>query len=363
MKRLLSHSEIRTLSTCEAAHAFKYTGVLSDGDTLSPKHALPDRLREGSAFGAAMAVLHAGPPTPDTLARARGEATMYLEEHQENWTQEELRDVAVKLDRIVRHYAATADLFHVADPETRLEVALPSRVTLAGGKTRKSTRYGFEGYLDGIHTAANGGVWIVDYKLRDSLSDFDAVANDRQWRRYAWAWREIHGVSPAGIKVVERKNGYPEPEAEVKRNANGRLSKIQACTPDTYRRAFWADKESGLAEKLLPTAEEATEILEKLRERHDPKHWQRVHTIILRESEIDEAGRELASAANRVGQLERGDLYPLRTVSRSTCGGCDFRDACAEPGDRPVVDAFYTREVPKRLRPPREIETTEREAA
>lgn len=367
-KRRISHSEVRTLSTCEAKWDMSYGDKLA-GSSLKPKYTA-DRLREGSAWGAAVAALHGY--VGESYSHAMNAATdamddSLLDDAVRIWRKtgtfevDAMRESSARLLRILAHYASTADLIPTYAPETRLEVALPSRVSLAGGKVRKSTRYDFEGYLDNLHRAPNDGVWIVDYKLRDSLSDFAAVENDRQWRRYCWAYREIHGVSPAGVKVIERLNGYPEPEADVKRNANGRLSKIQQCKPETYRVAVAHDvdlaREGELKPSLVPDLDESSEIIAKLTERHRPDHWQRVHTIILRESEIDEAGRELASAAHRIGMLERGDLYPIRNVSRSTCGGCDFRDACPNPDDRPVVDAFYSRDLPKRLRPPRTHDT------
>ncbi len=61
-----------------------------------------------------------------------------------------------------------------------------------------------------------------------------------------------------------------------------------------------------------------------------------------------QAGFQLTSSANLIGQLDAGSLTPIPNPSPSRCPGCQFREACTHPGDLALIDALYTRHAPKR---------------
>lgn len=337
--RLLSHSEIDTALTCQARHAFRYTGHLTDGDALKPRASAPP-LREGTAWGAAVAAWHAnadlGPMSAfapavkaleDSLAKdaaEQKEAGVYIAaDHAE---------FSARLGSLLVHYTDTAEQLKIDRLEDRLLVGIPSR---NGG--RKSTRYRFEGYVDGIHLDDPGRTWIKEYKLRGRLSSYESVAKSPQIRRYAWAYRERYGVEPAGVIVDERLNEIPKPARIL---ASGKVShaKDQMTTPELY---IAACEETGETPK--------PETVESLTSRK----WQARHTVIFRPGELDETGRELVSAARLIQQLDSGDLYPIRKPPIQGCSGCAFREICDSP-DGDLVDAYFRRVPPKRSRSDKE---------
>lgn len=331
MKRLLSHSEISTAYDCMAKHAYAYTGILTGGDALKPKRTHVN-LREGRAWGAGIAAWHyTGDKSAAHAAMARSLAADAEELTAAGfYDAQEHHATKNKLAAILEHEIGVSGRLDMVAMEEHLRVAVRSE----GG--RRSPRYDFEGYLDGV-VEEHGRVWIWEAKLRKQLSSLDQVARSPQLRRYAWAWREIHGVNPAGIILDERLNAAP---SEVKLNANGSVSKVQSCTVDAY-----------LAACLQAEQDPDEEVLSKLA----AKRWGERHRVFLTELEIAQAGRELGSSARLIHQLERagerGGLDPVRNPSPMRCPGCAYRDICGsgEPDDE-LIDALFTRIPPKRFR-------------
>lgn len=327
-KRRISHSEASTLLDCQFKHAFAYTGRLT-GDALKPKSTAP-QLREGAAWGAAVAAWHANFDKDPSEAHAHAMAAMEIRlsldaaRQQEHGTYDpdEHTRLATHLHTMLQDYVAHAEPIALTRPEHKLEVAIPSRT----GK-RASNRYVLEAFVDGVHTDSAGRDWIVEFKLRKQLQPFELIARDRQVRWYAWAWREVTGRPVAGVIVDQRLNAEP---AELRLNKNGAPSKVQSCRPDVYEQ----------------TDEPDAEVLAKLR----AKEWERRDPLILTDAELEEAGRQLASVGSLIHQLDAGQLYPIRNPSPMRCPGCAFRDICVSPGDTELVDALYERRPAKRER-------------
>lgn len=326
--RLISHSEASTLLDCQFKHAFSYTGQLT-GDALKPKSTAP-QLRAGAAWGAAVAAFHANAGDIDH-AKAALEIRLSLDAAEQQqfgtYDAEEHTELANHLLALVDDYALEAKPLSLTRPEHKLEVPIPSRT----GK-RASNRYRLECYLDGVHTDEDGRDWIVEFKLRKRLTDFELLAKARQTRWYAWAWRCETGRPIAGVIVEERLNALP---AEMKFNKDGSPSKVQSCRPDTYRAA--------VAGCIDPPD---SDVLAKL----ESKVWQKRTPFVLTDAELDEAGRQLASVGFLIQQLDSGLLYPVRNPSPMRCPGCAFRDICVEPGDTELVDALFERRPAKRER-------------
>jgi hypothetical protein len=329
MYRAISHSEADALLSCQAKHAFAYTGRLTDGSTLTARTVAPI-LRDGRAWGAGVASYH---------ALGHGTAAIYysLAEDKADQLQAGVFSEPA-FGEAVQHLTMLLDHYVTCDTEGRLLLVERERELLVplharqGTSRRRSNRYRLHAFLDGVHIDGEQRVWIVEFKLRNRLQPLSQIVLNRQIRWYAWAWREQTGREPVGVIVDERLNELP---ASVRLNKDGRVSKVQSCTPELYTAAC-ADAGQ----------EPDDEVLTQLRS----KVWQQRHRILLRPDELDEAGRQLASTAQLTHLMDSGALYPTRNPAPQRCSWCPFQPICADPADRDLIDALYTREVPKRDR-------------
>lgn len=333
MIRLLSHSEISRAQDCEFQWAFAYGGQLTDGDALRPKTTAP-LLREGRAWGRAVAAYQSNVLRSDALplghdaldesldedAEAQREAGTYLDQEHE--------EMAERLHAMLDHYAADSEPLPIERLEHELVVSLPSRRNAA----RASSRYRFQCFFDGLHVDEQGRTWIYEAKLRRRLSSFEQLALSRQARLYAWAYRAATGTEITGVIFDERLNEVPRPVAF---NKNGSPSRRQNCTPDAYEAAC----------RELDVEVDA-EVLAGLQS----KPWASRHWLVLRPDELDDTARQLISASQHVAELDSGARWPVRNPSPMRCPGCAFREICAAPGERDLVDALFDRQPPKRDR-------------
>lgn len=316
------------LLDCQLKHAFGYTGAATGGDALKPKVAA-EPLRAGKAWGEAVAVLH----SVGEEITAREVLHASLEEDAERQREHGLYDedahiaLVDELERILDHYTATAEPLPLLDAEHEIEVPIPSR----GGR-RPSNVYRLLAYLDGLHRDEEGRLWLVEFKLRKQLTAFEQVVLWRQLRWYSWAWREETGESITGAIVEERLRKAP---SEVKLNQDGTPSKQQSCRLDDYI-AAWQELGREPDEKVVAQLA--------------GKSWQRRHTVLFREGELDEAGQQLVSVGQQIHDLDVGLLYPIRNPSPMRCPGCAFREICPTPDDTELVDALFERVPAKKDR-------------
>lgn len=346
-RRLISHSELLSLYDCQAKHAFAYTGHLTDGVTLVP-HAPAARLRQGRAWGRAVAAFHMADAALPLSARFAAGLRAAVDSLEEDalamrahgfYDRAEHHDMLVRIADILWHYASTAEPLEISDPEFELNLPIASR----SGRGL-SNRYVFEGRLDGL-AVDDGRLWLVEYKMRDSLSEYEDVARDRQPRRYVWAAERQFDVRIAGIIVDERVSEAPKPARWVnaKRKGEGIDGRVPSQTADQLTTSSLyaaACEEAGVDVKQ--------ETVDKL----DARRWQRRHRVIFRRAEIEEAGRELVSAAQYVQLLDSGAIHPVRNAASWRCRGCQFKEICNEPGDREVLETNFDLRPPKRDRVP-----------
>jgi hypothetical protein len=322
--RLLSVTETSSLLDCPWRWDLGYGGHLA-GAALTPRDT-PMLLREGRAWGRAMAALHGHYNLTTHLVDAEQAARASIREDAEQreaaglLDPEAERQVTDLVLGCLHHYYATAELLPLVGAETRLECPLPAA-------QRHSNRYRLEAYLDGLHEDAHG-TWLVEFKWRRSrFPSWELAARMRQLRWYAWAWREHLGRDICGAILDERLGVLPEP---AHLNLDGRPSKVQTCTPEAYQAAGGSDPE----------------VLGRLKARE----WQLRRRITFRAHELDQAGTELRSVARLVHQYDVGQLAPIRHPHERNCNGCRFRAICDDPWDTELVDALYERRPPKRER-------------
>jgi hypothetical protein len=104
-------------------------------------------------------------------------------------------------------------------------------------------RYRFVVYLDGVHEDERGP-WVVEFKLRRSLTSFEQVALSRQTRGAAWSWWRTTGTPPVGAITAERWNEIPR-EARVLKDGSVSRAKDQLTTPRAYVKACLERDASG----------------------------------------------------------------------------------------------------------------------
>lgn len=328
MTRSISHSEVSTLLSCQAAHDFKYVGQLA-GSALRPKATAP-LLRDGRAWGAGVAAWHQTGNV--TLARSALLASLDEDVAEQRahglWLPDADREARGLLVALLSHYARTAERLPIDRLEHEIDVPIPSRT----GRGRSNT-YRLLYFVDGVHVDDDGRVWLVEFKLRRQLTAFEQVVLSRQIRWGAWAWRQQTGRDIAGVIVDERLKAQPTP---VKLNKDGTPSKVQTCELDLYV-AAWIERGEQPDEDVVA--------------RLAAKRWQARHPVVFRPGELDEAGRQLVSAAQQIRAFDAGALYPIRNPSPRACGGCQFRQICPAPDDVELVDALFERRPAKRDAP------------
>jgi hypothetical protein len=329
--RSISHSEISALLDCQARHDFAYVGQLA-GTALKSKTTAP-LLRDGRAWGAAVAAWHANSGLTTQITEAASALTEALQEDAAEqraaglYDQDAYAETWQRLNALLHHYIETSDPLPIDRLEHEIEVAIPSRT----GR-RRSNAYRLLCRFDGVHVDDDGRTWIVEFKLRGQLTPLEQIALSRQTRWYAWAWREHAGVQPAGVIVDERLNEVPKPARVVQGRKKGTFApshaKDQLCTVAAYT-ALCAEYDE-------PAQPETINALAARR-------WQQRHQVLFRDGELDEAGRQLVSAAWLANQMDTGHLWPIRNPSRARCPGCAFREICPDPGDTELVDALFHR--------------------
>ena len=230
-------------------------------------------------------------------------------------------DRVERLGEILDHYMSTAGkLENLTLLEGRFEVPLLSR-----GGIHRSTKYRLEGYLDGFTVDEDGGEWIVEFKLRQSLTPRKFLTLSRQHLWYAWARQALTKRPVIGVICDERLNDAPKPAKAVI------LSKRKTGT--TYRPSGDLD-EMTTAESYLALCDELGAIPKNHYEKIQAlqaRRWQQRERILFRPGELVEAGRELVSAGRLIADLERGDRYPIRNGQRLICQGCRYNEICPNP--------------------------------
>jgi hypothetical protein len=348
----ISYSEASSALSCEAAHAFGYTGrLLPDGSTLKAK-TIKRVLSAGRAWGAGVANWHAA--TPNVFRQADAITVMKVSvaddvrrmldfaqsiEQAQEITNEGL-SLMLDLETAFEHYVS---LCQPLGNLTRMEDDLISPIPARTGK-RSSSRYRYQARIDGFTVDRHGFEWLWECKFRSKLSRHEDLQRSRQLRWYAWARSRETGTPVVGVILDERLSTPPKPPriVKAKRKDEGIDGKTvshatdQLCTAEAYQAAC---EHFG--------ASMSVETYEAL----NARTWQQRVPIPFTKRELDEAGRELTSVAKTLSDLYFDpDRYPVRNASTMNCNGCFYRQICAHPEDTLLVDQLYQRRVPKHLR-------------
>lgn len=369
MKRDISYTEQSTLLTCQAQWDFNYGGYLA-GTALRSKET-PIILREGRAWGRAVAAFH------EAKVDRLDAAIIVLAEALEEDAQEQRdagfydadahRLTVAKLRKVLEQYAEETVPLSLDRLEHELFVPLPSR-----SGSGDSNRYRLQVLFDGVHTDAEGRVWLVEFKLRGELTAFELIANSRQIRYYAWAWQRETGQAVTGVIVDERLNAMPKPARWVKPKKKDEGIVVDPDQAEALG-APYSEKELEIhkgdegkltrrtvshAKDQLTTGELYTEACAKAGVEVDPealeqissRRWSQRRDVFLTSTEIEESGKELVSLGRQIAAIDSGQIFPVRNVKPQNCRGCRFREICNEPNDTDLVDSLFDRKPAKRNR-------------
>ena len=325
--RTISHSEVSALLACPARWDFQYGDRLA-GSSLERRAFAPTPGR-GRLWGATLQAWHAGADAHAALT-AEIDAALAEAGPERAALEPALAVMRDEVTALLEHYV---DVEATAWPQIELqqrerEILIPIPALNGHGR---SSRWRLHGYIDGIADLA-GRLYIVEYKLRHQLGRLDIITLGRQVRWYAWALRE-EGIPVAGVIYDERLNAAPKAPRVLK---NGKASHDRHQMTTAARYASLCRQLGG-----EPQADVANALAER--------RWQARHLLEFTSRELDEAGLELRDAAGLVAAADRM-AQPLRNASARTCPGCQFLDACPDPGDASLVDALYDRRPAKRDR-------------
>jgi hypothetical protein len=351
MSRSLSFSEVSTAQTCKARWAFSYGGQLTGGTTLKSRHVLPI-LRDGRAWGAGVAAWHerssqtllAYVEALDVMRQSLDEDLAFMKDAgvMTNATLDQRNDAMGRLERMFHHYTSLSEpLANLTRLEDTIDVAVPSR----SGK-RGSSRYRFGAKIDGFTEAEQNADWIVEFKLRKKLNPRWFIELARQYLYYAWARQRESGRRVIGIVVDERLNAIPN-LPKILRSGRVSSDKDQLTTVPFYLAACEQAGQDPDPETVMAL---------------QARTWQQRVFVLFRPDELEEAGRELVSAAKDIRDLDSGELYPVRNASQIVCNGCRFKRICKDPTGS-LVDELFIRTTPKRLRDQEAIQQPQEVAA
>jgi len=226
----------------------------------------------------------------------------------------------LNLEMMLFHYISLCDpLANLTRLEHTIDVPIPSRTGVRG-----SSRYRFGAKIDGFTEAEQDADWIVEFKLRTRLNPRWFIELAPQYKWYAWARQRETGRRVIGIIVDERLNAVPKPP---KRLRSGAVSndKDQLTTVPQYLEACAEVGQDPDPEMVLAL---------------QGRTWQQRVYVLFRPDELEEAGRELVSAAKDIRDLDSGELYPIRNASQLVCNGCRFKRICKDPTGQLVDDLF-----------------------
>jgi len=326
------------VNTCEARWDFRYGGHLA-GHTFRPLEVGP-YLSQGRAWGQAVAAWHSwnGDTIESRLHAHRVLIETFMEDvhHQrERWVMVPNERIALTLEHLgamLDDYMSTAEkLGGLIRLEHEYLLPIPSKT----GKS-SSNRWRFQGFIDGFVVDGNGHDWLVEFKLRTQLTPVRIMRRSRQVRFYAWARQRETGRPIAGVIVDERLNQSANPVQIVGGKAKRPSENVsQITTVRLYRDAC---------------AALGTEPTDKMLTALGARQWGQRISVPFRPSQLEEAGRELVSAAQKILELDSGRRYPLRNAQKRLCSWCDFDAICDEPTDDLYAKTLYEFTVAKRDR-------------
>jgi CRISPR/Cas system-associated exonuclease Cas4 (RecB family) len=311
----ITQSMVASLLQCPAKFSFEYGDMA--GFPIRPK--VPAlRLREGRAWGEAAQRYHAYALSdhPRAVSEAtRGIVEMLEEDAQAMrdagmWDETEHDETVAKMFDILAHYCATSEPLNLIQREHELSLVFPD--------------FTYQCHIDGVHQDPDGGIWIVEFKLRGAgrMTPLDQIQLWRQIRWYALSYGVNYGQPVRGVIVDERLNDAPKP---VRYNKDGAVSATQSCTYEAY---------------LAACAERRQMPHDPTSDRLLAKTWHQRHELILTADEMEDARIELGSAAKLTGLYRDHELAPIRNPG-PLCATCAYNVICPSPSDDRLREAMY----------------------
>jgi hypothetical protein len=162
---------------------------------------------------------------------------------------------------------------------------------------------------------------LVDWKLRTSFSDIDALMLDGQLYAYAWALGQL-GKPVDGIRFYEFKAKLPSPASmQVKGGVPTGVPNTGAASYDTTWEAWSATvREYGAVDPEIYR----NQMEGKLK---DASEWMNVVDLPLTPFSLAETERRLA-AARELLAFTKAQVVKTAAYSSFVCGGCDFQKIC-----------------------------------
>ncbi len=363
----MSFTEVSTALACYARWDFSYGGRLAGGSVLKPREVAPI-LSDGRAWGSGVAALHATGSIIEghfAIADALMEDAAEMRERGFHVDPERLVNSLDTLGPILDHYAEVAAPLHgLTRLEDQIVVGIPSRT----GK-RASTRYRFLAKIDG-HADVAGIPAVVEYKLRESLTEVAVIEKLPQYRWYAYAYaRAIRWDGPVTVYVDEALKAAPKPPRLIKAAARDSTCPVcrslpgMPCTDlesSAVLRSYHDERKAlmtvshAVDQITTPELYEAACVKYRVEPSQDTlsalrmRRWHQRVPLTFTPAQLVEAGQELTTAARVIRDLDSGSTFPIRNGSAQNCRGCRFKGICSEPANELVVNASFERRPPKR---------------
>jgi hypothetical protein len=197
----------------------------------------------------------------------------------------------------------------------------------------------YAGRIDMLAQAADGSLWIFDWKTARTVSEkYEFLYLDDQVASYVWALRKL-GLNVRGFIYHEQKKAFPQAPVKNKVRRLGRIFSVSKTQDTDYQSYLEAIKEEdaeayegGLYDEYLTYLEEQG-ILFYMR-----------HQIYKSDAEIQETERNIGYEA-----LDMTDpnlrIYP--SPGRFGCNFCAFQEPCKEKNAQGdylyVLNSLYVR--------------------
>lgn len=320
---LLSYSQLGEWLACRYRWKLGYVNLLKR-KVMRPSIVLGSIVHQGLEAG------YLGEPIPEAIEEAINQQGLDLDE-------DEWNIIFEQAFMITRRGLSSFPMgeygrWEIAKYNDKPAVELHLEVPLPGWD-------GFQAYIDVVlKDKVNGGLWVVDHKVRSQFTPETAEETNIQMAIYQYILG-YHGISTIGGMTHQILN---QPMAKPKLNKDGKMSKAMIkCDWPTYRSALI---ENGLdPDDYIDMAEKLKGEMTRITMTHRTDYeinsiWQNVVLPVSRDIRETHDQFGLSSFRNK---LPGGTELP-RVMNHMVCNGCLYRDLCL--GDLRGADVeFITR--------------------
>lgn len=190
----------------------------------------------------------------------------------------------------------------------------------------------FVAHIDwAAYDLVNGGLWVLDHKVRGTLGTMDAEPTRLQTAIYQYLLLRGFDLETQGSATIQMRDCIPH---QPKMNKNGQMSRSEIATD-------WATYRSALIEAGLNPAH-YSDMYNKLK---DKEFFRVVRTYRNKRELVNTWNAVVVPAIYRLVSL-RGVPDLQRSLGSLYCGGCSFQEPCLEElrGRTYYYESKYTRE-------------------